>query len=92
LRTARLLKPAPALHIAGKADPLVKFAWQEQTMNTLRAVNDCEPDGKTWADNATVFESKKGTPFVALIHPGGHEFPAGASTLIVKFFKQRARD
>ncbi|MBI3875961.1 MAG: prolyl oligopeptidase family serine peptidase [Verrucomicrobia bacterium] len=35
------LKPKPALHIAGEKDPLVKFEWQQATMNAVRQLNGC---------------------------------------------------
>jgi len=37
------LKPKPVLHIAGKNDPLVKFEWQQQTIDFLKAHNGKEP-------------------------------------------------
>jgi polyhydroxybutyrate depolymerase len=37
------LKPKPVLHIAGKNDPLVKFAWQEAMIGLLRKSNGPEP-------------------------------------------------
>jgi len=81
------LKPKPALHIAGEADPLVKFAWQKRTIDIVRKLNGCDPEGKPWDKYCTLYPSKTGTPFVAYVHPGGHALPAGAPALIVKFFK-----
>jgi polyhydroxybutyrate depolymerase len=82
------LKAKPCLHVAGEKDPLVKFVWQQATMNAVRKLNGCEADGKDWAKNCTSYPSKTGTPFVAFIHPGGHGFPAEAPLLMVKFFKE----
>jgi hypothetical protein len=36
----------------------------------------------------TEYPSKTGTPFVAFIHPGGHEFHKDAPALIARFFQQ----
>ncbi len=83
------LKPKPVLHVAGEKDALVKFAWQQQTMNALRRLNECGV-GKPWAKHCTVYESKLGAPVVTFIHPGGHEFPAAAPALITKFLQEHA--
>jgi len=82
------LKPKPAFHLAGEKDPLVKFEWQQMTMNAVRRLNGCEAEGKEWAKSCTLYLSKSGTPFVTFIHPGGHGFPAEAPALMVKFFKE----
>lgn len=36
-----LLKPKPVLHVAGEKAALEKFAWQQQTVNALRKLNEC---------------------------------------------------
>ncbi len=91
----RNLKAKPCLHVAGEADSLVKYAWQQKMMDAVQRINGCEADGKEWADAGklvgTVYPSKGGTPFVALLHPGNHTFPADAPELIVKFFREHAR-
>ncbi len=84
------LAPKPVLHVAGEKDALVKFAWQQQTMNALRKLNECG-EGKPWAKDCTFYESKIGAPVVTFIHPGGHQFPAAAPALIVRFFQEHAR-
>ena len=85
----RQYKPAPALHIAGSEDPLVRFTWQQATMRMVKNLNGCATEGKSWGEHATIYASDKGAPFVEWIHPGGHEFPAGASEAIVRFFKEQ---
>lgn len=91
-RNARELKPKPALHLAGKTDPLVRYAWQEAMMQAVRRINGCDSEGKPWASSddlvGTLYPSQGGTPFVSLIHPGGHKFPRQAPELIVRFFKE----
>ena len=91
-RGGRPAKPAPAIHIAGAKDTLVKFAWQEQTIRFARRLNECE-EGVAWESDARgVFHpSAKGAPLVTWIHPGGHVYPTGASALIVKFLQAQAR-
>jgi len=82
------LKPKPIMHIAGERDPLVKFEWQEKTIAAVRKINGCEPEGKPWEKDCTIYPSKTGTPVIAYIHSGGHVVPAAAPALIVKFFKE----
>ena len=82
------LKPKPIMHIAGEKDPLVKFEWQKLTIEAVRKLNGCDPEGRPWDKNCTLYPSKTGTPVVAFIHPGAHNLPAAAPGLIVKFFKE----
>lgn len=89
-RTLKSLKPKPVMHLAGKQDTLVKYEWQERTMEGLRWFNQCE-DGKEWSKYGTLYPSKIGTPVVTYIHPGTHKFPEEAPPLIVKFFKEHTR-
>jgi polyhydroxybutyrate depolymerase len=87
-KSLRALKPKPVLHVAGEKDPLVKYEWQRATMNALRQLNGCVAEGTPWGEHATFFASPGGTPVVEWVHPGGHEFPAGAAAAMVKFFKE----
>jgi polyhydroxybutyrate depolymerase len=94
-KNAKDLKAKPCLHVAGEADELVKYEWQKATMATVRKTNGCDDTGREWAKAGklvgTVYESKGGTPFVSLVGPGGHTFPAEAPKLIVKFFQEQAQ-
>jgi len=95
-RNRGLLKPLPALHVAGTNDQLVKYAWQEQTMDMVRRLNGCDTDGAPWASSGdlvgTIYKSSKSAPFVSLISPGTHKFPEEAPALIVKFFKEHVKN
>ncbi len=86
--TYEKFKPKPVLHVAGEADPLVKFQWQKLMMDQLRTINGCAPEGKPWGKYGTLYESKTGTPVVTVIHPGTHTFLKEAPEIIVKFFKK----
>lgn len=90
-RSIPKLKPKPVLHVAGEKDALVKFAWQERMIDSLRRLNQCG-DGQPWEreKGCTVYPSKLGAPVVTFIHPGTHQFPATAPAIIVKFFKQHS--
>lgn len=86
------LKPKPVLHVAGENDTLVKFAWQQQTMDALRKLNQCG-EGQPWEGEkgCTIYPSKLGTPVVTFIHPGAHQFLTNTPDIIVKFFKQHSQ-
>lgn len=92
---ARLLReaaPCPLLHVAGKADPLVKFEWQEAGLVQARARNGCEEAPKPWGPpGCEIYASSKNAPVVTFIHPGGHEYPQEAPALVVKFLREHAR-
>lgn len=84
-------KPKPCLHLAGTADPLVKFEWQQQAIAKVKEINQCEPEGKPWAPNCTLYPSKVSASLITFILPGGtHKFPEEAPALIAKFFKEQA--
>ncbi len=90
-RSARNLKPKPAMHIAGRNDQLVRFAWQQQMIEVVRQVNGCAESGTEWAKDCTLYPSDRNAPLVTLIHNGTHKYPAEAPALIVKFFQQHHR-
>jgi polyhydroxybutyrate depolymerase len=88
VRDLKDLKPKPVFHVAGERDPLVKYAWQEKTLEQLRKVNGCDqPAG----EHCTEFSSKNGPPVVAYLHSGGHEIPAGSLPRITEFFQKQTR-
>jgi polyhydroxybutyrate depolymerase len=87
--------PLPVIHVAGKKDPIVKFAWQQMTFSAVRRFNACSEEGKPWAKegvlDATIYASSKGAPLVTALHEGGHEYAKGSTELIVRFFKENAK-
>lgn len=95
-RHAADLEPKPALHVAGENDPLVKFAWQKAGIEIVKRINGCDEQGQPWDKSGnlvgTEYKSEKGTPLVTLISPGNHKFPSEAPALIVKFFKEHAKE
>lgn len=84
------VSPKPVMHLAGRRDELVKFAWQEETIRGLRRLNGTG-EGTSWAPNCTLYASERGTPVVTFIHEGAHGFPREASPLIVRFFREHRR-
>lgn len=91
------LKAKPFLHVAGENDPKVSLEIQQQTMEFVRKLNDCEDTGEIWNKpatkaTATRYESKSGTPFVGVIHPGGHEVPIPVGgRIMARFFKEQQK-
>jgi polyhydroxybutyrate depolymerase len=83
------LKPKPVFHLGGENDPLVKFEWQQATINAVRKINHCG-EGTPWHDKkgCTLYPSTNGTPVVTFIHHGKHAFQREAADLIVTFFKE----
>ncbi|MBK8092356.1 MAG: esterase [Verrucomicrobiaceae bacterium] len=91
-RSRSSLKPKPVLHIAGENDPLVKYAWQQATIQALLKLNACSA-GVAWDQepSCTLYPSATGTPVITAIHPGNHSFPKKAPEVIVKCFKQHPK-
>ena len=87
--------PLPVIHVAGKNDPLVKFAWQQATFVAVRRFNGCAEEGQPWAKegvvDATIYASSKAAPLVTALHEGGHEYAKGSTELIVRFFKENPK-
>ncbi len=88
---ARSLAAKPAMHIAGKTDELVKFPYQERTIEAVKKINGCEDKGTEWAKDCVRYESKSGTPLITFIYDGGHKYPSAAPAQIVRFFKEQAK-
>lgn len=88
---ARNLTPKPVMHIAGKNDELVKFEFQQRTIDAVKKVNGCVDTGEEWAKDCVMYASRPGTPVVTFIYDGTHKYPAEAPPLIVKFFKSQAK-
>ncbi len=86
-RDFKAQKPLPMLHVAGEQDKIVKFAWQELSIEQVRKLNGCDAEGKPAGELCTEYTSKDGPPVVAYIHPGAHEIPDGAPKRIAEFFK-----
>ncbi len=89
-RDMKTLQPKPMLHLAGENDPLVKYAWQQAIIAAVKKINQCG-EGQPWGEFCTRYPSPINAPVVTYIHPGGHEVPAGAPAVIVKFFREQMK-
>lgn len=88
LRPSALPKePRPVLHVAGRRDPTVLFHDQQDAIETARRVNGATDKGKSCGIGCTLYGASTSAPVIAWIHPGGHEYPAGTSDGIAKFFR-----
>lgn len=83
--------PKPILHIAGEQDSVVPFKDQLQSIKIARELNGSNQTGESCGEHCTSYASSSGAPVVSYIHPGGHTYPAGASEMIVRFFKEYRR-
>jgi len=82
-----LTSPRPLVAVAGRRDPVARFAVQRRTIELAKAVNGSAA-GLPCGRHCTLFPSAGGrAPVKALVHPGGHEYPSWASAEIVAFFK-----
>lgn len=86
------LEPKPCLHIAGEKDTRVPFENQRRVMNAVLRINGAADSGRPWMGTGIWHESNSKTPFVEMIHPGGHEIPAQTGKWIVAFFKAVASE
>lgn len=87
-REAPQLKPKPAMHIAGKSDPLVRFAWQERNMTVIRRTLAVEGEPSNWQKLGKKYQTASGAPWVEVIHDGDHKYPDFAGELTVSYFKE----
>jgi poly(3-hydroxybutyrate) depolymerase len=81
--------PKPAFIVAGQADNLVPIEAQQAMIRRIRELDKAtKSKPQTRDDGTTFYESTINAPVITLIHSGGHEFPSGATKLIVDFFRQ----
>ena len=92
IRWSENLTPLPVIHIAGEKDDIVPLENQQRSMAQVRKVNGCSNSGQPWKTagqlTGTLYASTYDAPLVAVIHPGGHGYPADAPKLIVQFFQE----
>lgn len=88
--------PKPLFHIGSPEDQIVPFKWQQNSINAILKLNNCNPTPTKWQTTCDWYDSKStntssntppNTPVVTLIHHGGHTVPKEAPALIVQFFK-----
>ena len=85
-----LTVPIPLLQIGGRQDMNFPVAQQLASIAIAREV-DASAAGHSCGEYCTAYDSSRGAPVIAYIHPGGHIYPREASQMIVDFFKQHRR-
>jgi polyhydroxybutyrate depolymerase len=81
--------PKPAFIVAGREDLLVPFRTQQLSLSRVLKLDQAATTDQAWDGTARLHKSTSGADVVTYIHPGGHQLPADAGALMVKFFKQR---
>lgn len=74
-------------HVAGRKDPLVKFAWQAAMVDFLVRRNQCYPIRAEQDAALKAYKSKNGVRVFSYVDDGAHSIPPAAIPLIVDFFK-----
>jgi poly(3-hydroxybutyrate) depolymerase len=90
-RGIRRPHPIPVLHSAGRRDRVVPFENQLRTIARLKSLNQCDAEGRRWAEDCLIYSSRTGNPIVTYIHGGTHRFPDHAPSLMVRFFQEHVR-
>ena len=84
------LSPKPVFHVAGRNDPLVRYAWQERMLNYIKGLNGCAEGIRGSGEYITEYPSARGAPLFTFVHDGGHELRSDAIPPIIRFFKENA--
>lgn len=77
--------PKPLLAIAGRRDPLVRYAWQERMLQSLLRARGCP--APTLETGLTDHPTNPAPPLRTFIHPAGHTLPPQAPAQIAQFFQ-----
>lgn len=87
LRQAELA-PRPVLHFGSEDDPLVRWAWQERTLEGLKRLFGCG-EGEPWAalPGVTRFPSETGAHLYLMQHEGGHRMYPELAAAAAVFFR-----
>ena len=87
LRQAELA-PRPVLHFGSPDDPLVRWSWQQRTLDGLKRLFDCGA-GEPWpaVDGVVRFPSPSGADVFLLEHEGGHRMWPELAEVAVAFFQ-----
>ena len=84
-------QPKPLFHVAGMRDGTVRFADQQDAIETARRVDKVTGKGASCGSGCTIYESPGAAAVMTWIHPGGHEYPDSTSERMAKFFRDHPR-
>ena len=83
-----LTSPRALLAVAGRSDTVAPIAVQKQTIQQARQINGAPGPGRPCGRYCRFYPSTMGPfPVKTFIHPGGHDYPSWAPTVIVRFLK-----
>jgi polyhydroxybutyrate depolymerase len=80
--------PKPLFHIAGTEDRQIPFPDQQAAIETARRVDGVTGKGASCGNGCTIYRAAGSRLVMTWIHSGGHEYPAGTSERIAKFFRE----
>jgi polyhydroxybutyrate depolymerase len=83
--------PKPIFMGIGENDPIVPAAGQLLSVRLVRRLLQTDSSRATEQGYLRTEPGIGGTELATYIHPGGHEWPAAATPLIVDFFRRHAR-
>jgi polyhydroxybutyrate depolymerase len=81
------ISPKPALIIAGRNDPLVRYTWQDHMIRRVLKTNACATDSEPWFTVGQRYTSTASAPTVLIVHDGAHAPPPDAGKLVATFFR-----
>jgi len=80
-------QPKPLFHVAGTRDETIRFADQQDAIETARRVDSATSKGASCGNGCTIYGSPGAASVMTWIHAGGHEYPDSTSERIAKFFR-----
>lgn len=89
--SVQLTQPKPVFHIAGLADPQIRFVEQEAAMEAAIRANGVAGTDTSCGNYCTIYGAKTAAPVMTWTHPGGHTYPRGTSERIATFFRDHPR-
>ncbi len=90
-RVGRGRPPLPAMHVAQRNDPLVKFDRQELTIADIKTINGCDASGAQVGESGNLYGSSIGTPVLVWVTNGTHKFDATSVEPMMDFFRSHRR-
>ncbi len=82
----------PVLHVGAPDDGLVRWEWQEATIDLLRRSRSCG-EGSAWEldDRVVRYPAERGGDVLVFEHGGGHRHSSAHAELAVRFFQAHPR-
>ncbi len=85
--SVQLTQPKPVFHVAGRRDPQILFADQQQAMQAAMRADGVADKRASCGNECTIYGADTAAPVMTWIHPGGHTYPNSTSERIAKFFR-----